>query len=177
MANAKGSKNGPRTKRPALRYFFLNDQLHKKLRINRGADLLVAWNYPEHKKVTYIYSDTVRLHEKAFSTAEVCKMVNRKIMTIENAWKRGMIERPQHTYGLDENKNIYQYFWREKDIMELHAYLATVHKGRPRKDGSITNTTLPTPRELRAMIHNEEVLYFKDEHGNFVPSWRAKDWK
>lgn len=177
MAGQARSKTRPRAKRPKLRYFFLNGKLHKKLRINRGADLLVAWNYPDSKKATYVYSDVIRMHEKAFTTAEVCEMVNRKIMTIENAWKNGMIEKPQHTYGLDENKNLYQYFWQEAEIMELLRYLSTVHKGRPRNDGEVTPVNLPTPRELRAMIHNEAVLYYKNDSGEFVPSWRAKEFK
>lgn len=174
MADQTGKQNRQGKKRPRLNYFFLNDELHKKLLINRGKDLLVAWNYPGHKKVAYDYSTTLRRMERAFSTREVVEMVNRKHYTIELAIKHGMIEAPQHTYGLDENKNFYQYRWREKDIMGLLDYLSTVHQGRPRSDGMVTSLGLPTPRELRAMIHGEAILYVK-QGDTFVPSWRAKE--
>lgn len=176
MDKSKGKGNGRRTKRPVLpTYFFLNEQLHRKLHINRGRDLLTAWNYPEGKKVLTSYSTTIHRHKKAFTTTEVCKMVNRGRLTLELAMKHGMIERPQHTYGLDENKNFYQYMWRESDIMDLLEYLSSVHRGRPRNDGEITTHSLPTPRELRAMINDENILYVK-EGDTYVPTWRAKEF-
>jgi erythromycin esterase-like protein len=102
-------------------------------------------------------------------------MVNRKHLTIEQAMARGMIERPQHTYGLNENKNFYQYMWKEEEIMGLLEYLSSVHRGRPRKDGMITISDLPTPRELRAMINDDQVLYVK-QGDTYVPTWRAKEF-
>ncbi len=176
MVGQKGKGNGRRNKRPLLpKYFFLNDQIHRRQQINRGRDLLSAWNYPEAKRVTTSYSAAITRHKPAFSTAEVCQMVNRKRMTVENAMKNGMIERPQNTYGLNEDRNFYQYMWREEDIMALHEYLSSVHRGRPRKDGEITITDLPTARELRAMIHDNHVLYVK-EGETYVPTWRAKEF-
>lgn len=155
-------------------YFFLNGDLHKKLHINRGKDLITAWNYPGGKKVSYSYTDALRRHDKAFTTTEVCRMVNRSKLTLENAMKSGMIEYPQFTYGLDENRRKFQYMWAEEDIMDLLEYLSTVHRGRPRKDGIATPQKLPTPRELRAMIHGEAILYVK--HGDaFIPTWKAKE--
>lgn len=175
MADKEGKGNGGRTKRPLLgTYFFLNDELHRRLHTNRGQDILTAWNYPQEKKVKGSYSSIIRRHKTAFTTVQVCKMVNRSRFTLEVAIKRGMIERPQHTYGLDENKNFYQYMWREEDIMGLLEYLGTVHQGRPRKDGETTVNNLPTPRELRAMINDDNILYVK-QGDTFVPTWRAKE--
>lgn len=175
MADGKGKGNGRAAKRPVLpTYFFLNDQVHRRLHVNRGRDLLIAWNYPEGKRVKAAYSTTINRHKKAFTTPTVCKMVNRGRTTIELAMKHGMIERPQHTYGLDENRNFYQYMWREEDILDLLEYLASVHRGRPRKDGEITVHDLPTPREVRAMINDEQVLYVK-QGDTYVPTWRAKE--
>lgn len=174
MAEKARSKGGKSTRRSRLTYFYLNGQLHKKLFINRGKDLLTAWNYPEGKKVLYTYSDVLKRHQHAWTTREVCQLIGRSRQTIDGAMREGMIERPQNTYGLDENRNFRQYMWSEEDIMALHAYLSTVHRGRPRKDGQVRPQHLPTPRELRAMLHDEEVLYVK--HGDtFIPTWRAKD--
>lgn len=174
MANTKRKKNGQGAKRPPLKYFFLEGDLHIKLNINRGKDLLTAWNYPSGKKVTYHYTDALRRMEKAFTTKEVGELVNRSRVSIEMAVLGGHIHEPQYTYALNENRNKYKWMWREKDIMELHEYLSGIHWGRPRKDGLVTPKALPTPRELRAMIHDEAILYVKDGD-TFIPSWRAKN--
>lgn len=176
MVKQARGKNGKTAKRPRLTYFFLNDELHRSLVINRGKDTVVCWNYPQHSRKVYTYSDVLRRHDKAFTSTQVSQMVNRKRKTLEDAVKDGMIERPQFTYGLDENKNLRQYMWSEKDIMALHAYLSTVHRGRPRKDGLIRPQYLPTPRELRAMIHEEGETLGVMRDGVFVPSWRAKNF-
>lgn len=175
MAGKQGSKDGKTTKRSRLKYFFLHGQIHKTLKINNGRDLLIAWNYPEIKKVTYSYSATLKSYEPAFTTKQVMEMLNRRRTTLEVAMKTGMIEYPQRTYGLDENMNFRQYMWREKDIMDAHAYFVTIHRGRPRNDGMIVSQDLPSQRELRALIHDEEIMYVK-QGDTFVPSWRAKEF-
>lgn len=158
-----------------LRYFYLNGQLHKKLHINRPADELTAWCYPTKRRVTYPYKDARQRMETAFTTQEVSKMMGRGIRSLENAILRGDIEMPQFTYGLNEHMKKFKYMWHESNIMEAHAFFTQRHRGRPRKDGTVTPMRgLPSARELRAMIRNEEILYVKvgDE---FVPTWRAPD--
>lgn len=176
MADEKGkTKNGSRKPRP-LNYFYINDYLHKKLHINRGADQITTWCYPLHKRVAYTYSDVKKRMQPAFTTQEAAKMLNRGRLTLEHAILDGDIEPPQYTYGLNEDKKKYKYMWSEENILEAHAYLSTVHKGRPRLDGLITPMRLPTERELRAIIRQREILYVKvgDE---FRPVWEAEDMR
>jgi len=161
-------------RKKTLRYFFYNDELHKKLHINRAEDVITAWNYPQGRVMKYIYSDVRKRGEKAFSTPEVMKLVRRGRGTVLGAVDDGNIPRPQFTYGLDENRNLYKYYWSEKDIMALHAYLKTVHIGRPRHDDKITPGNLPSAAELRAMMKQGTVLYVKTESGEFVPTWQAE---
>lgn len=160
-----------RKKKP-LNYFFYRGHLHKKIHINRPANIITAWDYPAGKMEKYVYSDVRVNGERAFSTQEVGKLVNRKWRAIMQYIERGDIRRPQVTYGLDENKNEYAYYWREQDIMDLHAYLCTIHYGRPRNDGRVTPKAMPTASELRAMIRQGTVLYVK-QGDKFVPTWRA----
>lgn len=164
-----------RQKKPRLRplrYFFYRGDLHKKIHIHRPNDVITAWNYKTGSLEKYVYSDVRRNGESAFSTRQVEKMVNRSQKTIKNLIQHGMIRKPQATYGLDANRNEYAYYWSEKDIMDLHAYLSTVHYGRPRNDGLVTPKPMPTASELRAMIRQGTVFYIKvgDE---FVPTWKA----
>lgn len=176
MAGKSDAINAKAAKRPNLKYFFLNDRLYKKLEVNRAKDLLTAWNYPDGKKVSLPYTDTLRLYEKAFTTTEVGKMINRTHESIKNAMVVGGIKVPQYVYALtDPDRRVIQYMWSERDILETLAYFSDVHRGRPRKDGGITAAAnLPTPREVRAMIHEEgETLYIKSGD-TFTPTWRAK---
>jgi hypothetical protein len=176
MAGREGkNKNASRSYRP-LRYFYLNGNLHKSLHINRGADRIVTWCYPLHKRIAYTYSDVKKNKEPAFTTTEMAAMLNRRPLAIERAILKGGITPPQYTYGLNENKIKYKYMWSEKDIMEAHEYFANTHYGRPRKDGRITPLRLPTARELRAMIRQETILYVKGEDGEFRPVWKAEDF-
>jgi len=171
MANeARKRKSKP------LNVFFLNGKLHKKLRINRGADTIETWCYPDERRVAYTYSDVKKNYKPAFSTREVAEMLGKSEETLENAIRRGGIEEPAVMYTLSENKHKFARRWSEEDIMALHAYMLSVHRGRPRRDGRITPQKLPTARELRAMIRQEQIFYVKMEDGSFRPTWRAEDF-
>lgn len=176
MADKAGGGTPARKRNRRLTYFFLNGLLHKSLHINRGADIVTTWCYPEERRVAYTYSDVKKRHETAYTSKEVSEMIGRGRLIIEYAIRDGHIEEPQYTYGIDEHKRKFQYMWAEKNILELHAYFSTVHRGRPRKDGMITPQKLPTERELRAMIRQEQILYVRDEDGEFKPVWRAQDF-
>lgn len=175
MATQDGKRKRKR-RNPPLRYFYLNGDLHRTLHISRGEDILTAWNYPQHKRAGYSYTDVRRRAEKAYTTKEVCQLLNRGRDSIAHAIMRGDITPPQITYGLSEHKKRHKYMWSEKDILEAHAYFRQQHKGPPRKDGLITVQSMPTETELRAMMRQEVVMYQKQEDGTFVPTWRAEQF-
>lgn len=160
-------------RRRPLNYFFYHGDLHKKIHINRAADVITAFDYPQNKLCKHIYTDVRKNGERAFSTREVCKMIHRGRLAVERAILEGNIQRPQITYGLYGNRKQYAYYWSEKDIMGLHDYFKTVHRGRPRKDGLVTPSNIPTASELRAMIRQDTVLYVQTDDGQFVPTWQA----
>src|SRR6478609_10659561 len=135
--------NQQRPKTKPLRYFFYRGDLHKKIHIHRPNDLVTAWNYKTDSVQKYVYSDVRRNGEQAFSTRQVEILIGRSQTSIKTALRSGMVHTPQLTYGLDENRNGYAYYWCEKDIMELRDYFASVHHGRPRKDGMVTPKDLP----------------------------------
>lgn len=171
MADASGRQA---TKR--LNHFFLNDKLHKKLRILRAADSIETWCYPDSRRVTYTYTDVKKHMQPAYSTKQVAEMLGKNPETIMNALRAGGIEEPAVAYTLTTRKHKYGYRWNEEHIMALHKYLLSIHRGRPRKDGKVTPQKLPTARELRAMIRQETVLYVKQADGSFVPTWQAEDY-
>lgn len=162
-------------KKKKLLYFYFNGDLHKALHANRPADILTAWNYPKGKMMKYSLSLVLKEGGRAFTSGEVMRMLGRSWNTIVRAIDTGAIHPPQKNYTLDEHRRDYAFKWSEDDVMALHSYLKTVHRGRPRKDGKITSQKdLPNAAELRAMMRQNTVLYVKNESGKFVPTWEAQ---
>lgn len=175
VENRTGAR--PRRKRkPKVRYFFLEGELHKVLAINRAQDLLTAWHYREGKTVAYVWSDARKRMGKAFTMQQVSQMIGRHRVNIEWYILRGNIREPQRIYALDGTKKPGKYMFSEKDIFELHDYLLTVHIGRPRKDGKITPGKMPSRAELRGMVNHDTVMYVKTDDDEFVPVWKEPDW-
>jgi hypothetical protein len=173
MADKEGTSQRKRY-RP-LKYLFLNGDLHKVLFISRPKDEIELWNYPKEIRVVATYSDVRKRMEKAFTTTEVAKMLQRHKLTLERAILAGEIESPQFTYGLTEHKMKHAYMWSEEDIMDMHAVLISKHGGRARNDGKITPRRIPNARELRALIRHNTILYTKTDEG-FVPTWEAEQF-
>jgi ribosomal protein L25 (general stress protein Ctc) len=68
--------------RKKLLYFFLNGNIHKVLKSSRARDEIVAWCYPDKKRVMYPYSLVKKNMENAYSTVEAAKLLNRHKVTI-----------------------------------------------------------------------------------------------
>lgn len=154
---AKASK--PKT------YFFLDGVPHKKLQINRGADIIIAWNYIERKRVAYVWSVVRRTMDTAFLGPQVQKMLGKHRNSLYNYTSQGQIKMPFKTYSLNDGKRPGVYLWSEKDILDLHEMLVQRGYG-----------VLPSRAELLAMMRNDVVLYTKTRDGNFTPVWQEKDW-
>jgi hypothetical protein len=173
--SAASGQSEPVKKYKRLLYFYLNGDLHRNLEIRRWLDEIEAWNYPQRKRVVLPYSQVRRYKEPAFTTNEVGKLLNRSRVQISKAISRGDIPKPQQTYALKVGGRDYGYKWSEKDIMAAHSYFLNVHLGRPRKDGKVKPHPIPSARELRAKIRQEEIFYIRDKDGNFMPVWDAPD--
>lgn len=156
------------------RYFFFNGDLHQKLHINRGKDLMTAFNYAEGKVKKYSYTQIRRTASRAFSTREVGEMLNKTPKTIKLAISDGNFPVPQFVYNFENRERVVAFKWSEDDVLELHEYFTGVHRGRPRKDGAITPSGIPTRAELKAMLRNDTILYIKNNEGVYVPTWKAE---
>ena len=163
------------TKRRIL-YFYLNDCLHRALQVNRADDTIIAFNFVEGKRVAYNYTDVQRNRKHAYSISEVAKLVNRHIDTIKRHLRSGDIKKPQQAYALDDKTKLGRYYFTDEDIKQVREFLKTIHIGRPRNDGQVTASNIPSKTELEAMLRNETVLYAKNKDGEFVPVWKAPEW-
>lgn len=159
-----------RKKRSAVQkkflYFFLNDVIHKVIRSSRSKDELVAWHYPDRKRVMYSYSQVVKYMEKAYSISEVGLLLNKHKITIEDYILDGKIKSPQKIYPISnpDHKNWSKYMFSQSDILDIHEFI--LDSGHSRK--------LPSRTELLALLKHNLILYTKTEEGRFVPVWRAE---
>ncbi len=176
MATDSRTKPGKRSSSKPIRYFYLNSDLHRVLRVTRPADLVEAWNFREGKRVTYVWSDVRKRMERAFTLQEVCKLIGRHRVQIENYILDGKIRAPQRIYSLDENRTPGKYYFSESDVLGVHDFLLTVHIGRPRRDGKVTPGKMPTKAELRALMKHDVMTYIKTDDNEFRPVWKEVEW-
>jgi len=159
-----GSKRNGKSKN--LRYFFLNEKIHKVLRSSRSKDELVAWCYPDRKRVMYSYSQVKKYMENAYTIVEVSSMLNKHRVTIQDYILEGKVMTPAKIYPIGEpdSKSWSKYMFNEKNIFDIHEHiLDSGHSGE-----------LPSKAELRGLLKNNFILYTKTEEGKFIPVWKAE---
>lgn len=171
MAIRKGKKKSEK-----IVYFYLNGHIHKALHRNRAEDLLIAWDYVEGKRIAYSLTDVLKNKKGAYTITQAAKLIGRSSDTIKRHWREGNIRKPQQIYSLDEKRTPGKTFFSEDDMRDLQDFFKTVHRGRPRNDGLITSSNVPSKAELEALMRNEKVLYAKNDSGEFVPVWKQPEW-
>ena len=159
-----------------LRYFYLNWKLHKLLSRSRAEDLVIAWDYELGKRVAYSLTDVNKNKQHAYPIREVEKIIGRHHDTITKHMRAGDIKFPQRVYSLNGNNTPGRYMWSEDDVREMHDFFKTVHQGRPRLDGGITPADMPSRAEIEAIMKQENILYIKNNDGEFVPVWKQPEW-
>lgn len=159
-------KSNRRKTRKKFLYFFLNNEIHKVIRSSRSRDELVAWCYPEKRRVLYSYSLVEKNMQTAYSLTQVAKILNKHRVTIEDYILEGKIKPPSKIYPIadPENKNWSMYMFNESDILDLHQFILDAgHHGE-----------IPSKTELLAVLRNNLILYTKTDGGKFVPVWKAE---
>ena len=151
--------------RKKLLYFFLNGNIHKVLKSSRARDEIVAWCYPDKKRVMYPYSLVKKNMENAYSTVEAAKLLNRHKVTIEEYILQGKIKAPQKVYPISNPESSWsKYMFIESDILDIHQFI--IDAGYIRE--------LPSRSELQALLKHNLILYTKTNDGSFVPVWKAE---
>jgi hypothetical protein len=160
-----GRRDRKRTRKKFV-YFFLNGSIHKVLRSSRSKDELVAWSYPDKKRVLYSYSQVEKYMENAYTLTQVAKILNKHRVTVQDYILDGKIKSPQKVYPISnpDHQNWSKYMFSESDILDLHQYILDVGH----------SSDLPSKTELLAILKNNLILYTKTEDGKFVPVWKAE---
>lgn len=148
-----------------LLYFFLNDKVHKIIKAHRAKDELIAWCYPDKKRVLYSYSQVEKNAETAYTVKQVAEMLGKHKVTIENYILQGKVKEPTKIYPIGNPESAWnQFMLNEADIMDLHEFIANVGYSK----------NLPSKAELRGILKHNLILYTKSSEGNFVPVWKAE---
>jgi hypothetical protein len=146
-------------------YFFLNGKIHKVLKASRAKDEIIAWCYPDKKRVMYSYSQVEKSMEKAYSIIEAGEILGRHRVTIEEYILQGKIKKPQKVYPISNPDSTWsRYMLSESDILDIHQFIIDA--------GHIRD--LPSRSELQALLKHNLILYTKTVDGSFVPVWKAE---
>lgn len=159
---ARASRKSVRKK---FLYFFLNGNLHKVIRSSRSKDELIAWCYPDKKRVLYSYSQVEKYMENAYTMKQVAAILNKHKVTIEDYILEGKIKSPQKVYPIGNVDSTWsKYMFSESDILDLHQFILD----------SGYSSNMPSKTEVHALLKNNLILYTKTEEGKFVPVWKAE---
>lgn len=150
-----------------LLYFFLDGKIHKSLRVSRARDEIVAWSYPDKKRVMYSYSLVKKHMNRAYTLKEAAKLLNKHKITLEDYILEGKIQEPTRIYPISnpEDGTWSMYMLGEEDILKIHQFILD--------DGYSSST--PSRSELLALLRHDTILYTKTTDGRFVPVWKAED--
>jgi hypothetical protein len=148
-----------------FRYFFLNNKLHKVIRMSRSKDQVVAWCYDDKKRLLYSYIDVQKNMQNAYTVKQVGQLLNRHKITLEEYILQGKISEPKRIYPIGNPDSKWsQFMFSESDILKIHEYILEA--------GNTKN--IPSRSELIALLKNNMILYTKTEDGKFVPVWKAE---
>jgi hypothetical protein len=127
---------------------------------------MIAWCYPDKKRVMYSYSQVKKNMETAYTVVEVASMLNKHRVTIQEYILNEKVATPQKIYpiGQPDSENWSQYMFNQKNILDIHQHI--LDSGHSKE--------IPSKAEVQALLKNNLVLYTKTEDGKFVPVWKAE---
>jgi hypothetical protein len=135
-----------------------------------------AFRFEDRRLITLLYSDFRQNAGKALRHREAAKLIRLTTDTLNQYILDGKIPSPQKTYSLNgEATRGWTRWWSEEDMLRLHDYVISQHRGRPRDDGKITPMQhLPSRAEIIAAFNESQRIYLKTSDGEEIPLFRAK---
>ena len=178
MASSKRDKQDDDLQReikPCQRLFFLNEDLVRVINTNRGFNIVNLFNLTKDKEQSMLLSDFKKYRKRAYTVASTAKLLNRGPAQMYRYMNEGLIKHPTGSLPGGERMFTQLSFYSEDDIFEIREAMSKIHRGRPRKDGKISNSVL-TEQELRAKMGDALMLYTRTKDGEFVPVWSEQTY-
>jgi hypothetical protein len=124
-----------------------------------------------------LYTDFKKHRKRAYTVINTVRIFKRSRMQLERWIKDGLIPPPTGAIPGGGRKFRKLSYYSEDDIFTIRSAIATIHIGRPRKDGRTTAAKdIPTERDLRSLLGDAIMLYTKTEDGRFIPVWQEETW-
>lgn len=101
-------------------YFFLNDKLHKYIKVVRSDNSVVAWCYQDETRLWLPRPLVRQTFKKAYTINQAAKLINIKKPVILELIDKGLVKRPEKSYDISNNS--YRpliSFINEDDMLEL----------------------------------------------------------
>jgi hypothetical protein len=151
--------------------WFLNGDLVRLYHSSRSTGMVTFYNITKDRLETCLRTDFRKNRQRAYTVAETSRLVNRHIKYMPTLIKKGII--PPPIGAKVDGKRGWQIrsYYSEEHIREIRAILGSRHMGQPRKDGLITNNSIPTSQELTRRMGDGILTYTKTEDGRYIPVW------
>lgn len=154
--------------------FFINKKLHRRVKIDRGSSIVIAYDYDAGELKKYTYSDFKKFRQRAFLISQAANILWRHGNAIRYAIYDKEI--PSEVPRVFRKNGVGIYYLSEDHIFELRDYFASKHRGRPRKDGIKIAKNVPSREELEIFFGYKQLLYTRTKDGEFVPVWRSENF-
>lgn len=153
------------------RVFFLNGDLVRKHHISKSNGIMSVYNINKDRLESCLISDFKRNSEKAYSVKDTATLVCRHQKHLYRLVTNGVLPPPvAASLGAVRGWRVRAYYSASM-VKEIRDILASQHRGRPRKDGLISNSGTPTAQELTRRMGEGILTYTRTEDGKFVPIW------
>ena len=161
-------------------FFFWDGILHKVIRKDRPGNLVDAYRFSDGQVVTFLYSDWLRNAGKAITHKEAAEMIRLKPDTLNQYIQDGHIPEPQRSWSIGSNPGAvkktgkhWMRWWSEKDMLRLHEYVTSKHRGAPRLDGKITPMQhLPSRAEIVSAFNESQTVFIRMADGTEIPLFK-----
>ncbi len=152
--------------------FFLNKELHKNIRVIKSENILVAWNYPEEKRMWYDHALVKREFQNAYKLSEVAGLIGRRASVLIDWIERRLIQHPSGQEYNINNRTPKSQYWSEDDVLDLRDQIFNLTPknkyGEPYKSFDLISRS-----ELVAKMRGNESYYVRAEDGAYVQIWKA----
>lgn len=162
--------------KPSAKIFFVNGELIRLIATNRAQNIAYLFNIIHNKNQTMLLSDFKKHRKRAYTVIDTARLLNRGPAQIYRHMADGLIPTPTGAQPGGERVFRKLSYYSEDDIFKIRDALASLHRGRPRKDGLIINNSVLTEQELRARMGDALTLYTRTADGRFIPVWQEETY-
>jgi hypothetical protein len=152
--------------------FFLDGNLHQKIKTVPSENILVAWNYPREERSHYNYQQVRRRFQCAFDVKEAADLIEIPLPKLKKMIKNNILSRGSGISYTIASRRPSTVYWSEDDLLDLRAEMFAIAKknayGEP-----YASFKLISEAELIHKIRGGESYYIKNKNGEFVKVWRA----